>query len=294
MVPDRPIVRGTAELDLETGLSSAQGFLDLMSRFPAGKDESEITVAFRKRDHVPSQGDGDLDTGDAFDGQGSLQAPYLHQHPGRSDREHHYSRRLGLTGEAIQTHAEGVADDDLLKAHPDPEPEGARTESTDRPGSQFHDRHHARGTDTQFSVQRSFPQSHRLGSSGSDCLHIGEDGGCLPRRRDIDGLFEERTIQGVGLIEHGQDLQFPVDEQPFDRHFGPGTKRSTTTGSGQSPRMARIRAATAPAWAASSTRITPWLADRDAGFITQGYPMSAHASASSAPAGTIRSEGWGS
>src|SRR5665811_2026383 len=66
--------------------------------------------------------------------------------------------------------------------------------------------------------------------------------------------------KGSGLSNTARTSNFPLTSSPSTATSAPGTKRSSTTGSGQSPRMARIRAAAAQAGAAAA-RIRAILGD---------------------------------
>ena len=144
------------------------------------------------------------------------------------------------------------------------------------------------GADAQLDVHRAFDEPKCRGRSGRGGLDGGEDRGRLPGRRDVDGLLEKGAVQGIGLVEHGQHLQLASRSRPSTATSAPDTKRSTSKGSGLSPTMARIRTPAASAWIASSTRMTPWLADREMGLTTHGYPTSVAAEATSASRATIR------
>ena len=88
---------------------------------------------------------------------------------------------------------------------------------------------------------------------------------------------------GSGLSNTASTSNRPPTSRPSTATSAPGTKRSTSNGSGPSPTIARMRMAAAAAWIASSTRMTPWLADRETGLTTHGYPTSVAAEATSAP-----------
>ena len=40
-----------------------------------------------------------------------------------------------------------------------------------------------------------------------------------PRRRDVDRLFGEWTVQRIGFVEQSQDPKLSIGEEPFQRHL---------------------------------------------------------------------------
>ena len=65
----------------------------------------------------------------------------------------------------------------------------------------------------------AFPQPDgggRLGRlSGNVRLHVGRQ----TRRRYVQRLLEERTVQRIGLIEHGEHNQLAANQEPLQRHL---------------------------------------------------------------------------
>ena len=92
-------------------------------------------------------------------------------------------------------------------------------------------------------------------------------------RRDVDGLLEEGPVQGSGLSNTASTSNAP-HEQALDRDLGPRHEALDEQGLARVPKMARMRATPAAGLVASSTRMTPWLAARETGLTTHGYPIS--------------------
>jgi len=70
-------------------------------------------------------------------------------------------------------------------------------------------------------MNRSVPQTQRLRGSADPvddrALRLR---GC-GRGRQVNGLFEERAVQRIGLVEDRQSLQSPVTHQSLDGTFPP-------------------------------------------------------------------------
>ena len=60
------------------------------------------------------------------------------------------------------------------------------------------------------------------GNHGGDGLLRGRQ---LARRRHVDGLLEERTVQRIRLVEDGERLQDAVHKDAFDRLLAPRDER---------------------------------------------------------------------
>ena len=64
-------------------------------------------------------------------------------------------------------------------------------------------------------------RADRIGDGGHDALlHVGR----RHRRRAIDRLLEERTIERIRLVEDRQDLHHTMAEQSLDRIFSAGNE----------------------------------------------------------------------
>ena len=164
----------------------------------------------------------DDDVVDARHGASIRDALHLPQPPGSRNRDHHHSGSPRLSLQRGELHAERLPQHDLLQGHAViTEPQHRAASPADRSGREFDQVYAVPPPETQLGVNRTGaqPQGRRRVLGG---VHHGFlDLGGVPRRRDVDRLFEKRTVQGVGLVEQRQDLQPTIDEQPFERHFRP-------------------------------------------------------------------------
>ena len=97
-------------------------------------------------------------------------------------------------------------------------PERAGAQAADRPGRDLEDED-APIVDAALGVNRAMREADRGRRAGDGVddvpLHrLGRRG-----RRHVDRLFEERTVERVGLVEQGQRVERPVMEQPFEREL---------------------------------------------------------------------------
>ena len=60
------------------------------------------------------------------------------------------------------------------------------------------------------------------GPGGDGLHHPLLERGRVARRRDVEGLLEERAVERVRLVEERQDLEPPAPEEPLERHLGAG------------------------------------------------------------------------
>src|SRR5580704_19693947 len=71
-------------------------------------------------------------------------------------------------------------------------------------------------------MNRAVPQtggrSRARDSAGNARLDTSQEG----RGSNVDGLFKERTVERIGLVEQRQHAQRAVMEQPFDRELAAG------------------------------------------------------------------------
>ena len=59
----------------------------------------------------------------------------------------------------------------------------------------------------QFGVERAMVQAQRAHRPLDRCAHALLRRGALARRRHVNGLFEERPFQRIGLIEYREDAR---------------------------------------------------------------------------------------
>ena len=255
--------------DVEGLLGPAQGELDTSRRRAPGEDEPQVPVTLRQGDHRSAGGDADLEADHAVDGQGLGLAGHFLQQPGGSDREHHHPRGLGFPARPVEPGTDGVAQNNLFQAYPCPETQRSGAQTADRAGRYLDDHDPSIGSDPQFGMDRAFPQSQGSGRLGHRGRQRGLDQGRLAGGGDIDGLLEEGAIERVGLVEDRQHLEASGHSRASTATSAPTTKLSTRTGS-SGPTMARTRLTAADAWMSSSTRMTPWLPERDTGLTTHG------------------------
>ncbi len=100
------------------------------------------------------------------------------------------------------------------------------------------------------------------------------------RRRDVERLFEERTVERVGLVEHRQHVQRAVFEHALERHLESrhesldldqaGRRIAQRPDVGRRAGCGRHGPAPPPGAAGSSARMTPRLPDSTSGLTTQG------------------------
>ncbi len=119
--------------------------------------------------------------------------------------------------------------------------------------------------------------------------------GWLLRRRDVDGLLEERDRPGdrACRTRPGPRARPSSQADPPRRLRPRSTKRSTSKGLWAVPEDGPDPYGGRSAWSSSSTRMTPWLAERETGLTTQGYPISRAAAAITSPGGDDTEVGLG-
>ena len=118
----------------------------------------------------------------------------------------------------------------------------------------------------------------RVRRSRQRLLHLGR----LARRRHVDGLFEERPFQRIGLVEDGERLELAGGHQAFDGELAAGDVALHL----QMPlaQILPMRRNAAANSSGSLARITPRLAERPSGFSTHGYGAVAPVRADRRPA----------
>src|SRR5205814_10341829 len=105
--------------------------------------------------------------------------------------------------------------DQLLERDAGPESERSRAESADRAcGDLQHPG--AAVVESEFSVDRAVGQAQRARRPRRRHVDLR-----LPLTRktgggDVDRLLEEGSVQRVGLVEDGQDLELATTAQPLD------------------------------------------------------------------------------
>ena len=82
-----------------------------------------------------------------------------------------------------------------------------------------------------LGVDRPLDQPERGGGGRGGREHRVEVAGVEARRGDVDGLLEGRPVEGVGLVEDGQDVELARRRRsPSTATSGPGANRSTSRG----------------------------------------------------------------
>ena len=114
-----------------------------------------------------------------------------------------------------------MAQNDFFQRKPRAEFQCPSAQAADGPGRHF-DHPRTVVVYAQFSVHGALGEADGLccGGCGGDYRRVG--GVIQAGRRDIDGFFEGRALQGVGLIEQRQGVQFAVDQQCLQRHLDAG------------------------------------------------------------------------
>ena len=108
---------------------------------------------------------------------------------------------------------------DFFEADPGPEAEGPGAEAANRARRQLDNGEFAREADTQLGVDRSLLQPEGPGGIGHGPFEGGESLRRMSGRRDVDGLLKERTVERVGFVEDGEDVEGATVEEAFDGDF---------------------------------------------------------------------------
>ena len=104
-----------------------------------------------------------------------------------------------------------MAQDEFFQGHPQPVLQDARAQSPDGPARDLDDTGPA-VVDPQFGMDGSLRESHGRGSplDGIENDLLGLFG--QARRRNVYRLFEEGSLQGIGLVEQGEHAQLSVGQ----------------------------------------------------------------------------------
>ncbi len=208
--------------------------------------------------------------------------------------------------------AERVAQEQLLQRnlgrptrHLGLETQCSRTEPADRPRGDLEDenpQHAGFRVDAAFRMNGTVAQADRRGrvrDGGRDrALNLDRGG----RRRHVDRLLEERSVERIGLVEQRQQLKPTVVHQPFDRVLDAGdellderdVERGVAFGTNLwQPQAGRASGRTPPPIRPRSlARITPRLPDSATGLTTQGK-LDGVTAAGSSPGGSVKNQGTG-
>jgi hypothetical protein len=112
-----------------------------------------------------------------------------------------------------------VAQDHLLEADAGTEAERPRAEATDGAGCHLQDDHLAGGRDPGLGVDRPLDQAERRRCCPDGGVDGGDDRRRVAGRRDVDRLLEVRAVEGVRLVERGEDPEPAPVEERLDRHL---------------------------------------------------------------------------
>ena len=172
-----------------------------------------------------------------------------------------------------------MAQDELLEAHPRSEPQSPGAEASDRSRGDLDDEDPGL-VDSHLGVDRALRQAEGprrgLRSSGTLRLNLRRQA----RRRDVDRLLEEGTVERVGLVEERKHAQLPSHEEAFESNLHPGDEildedfRGRVACAHRNGRILQDAAEPLPRTTnsdGSSARITPRLAERKVGLRTHGY-----------------------
>src|SRR6266705_2124952 len=201
----------------------AQRRLDERRALRAREDEAEIGRSFRQRDERPADRGAEADVLDARDEAGGGDAGHAAQDTGAGDRDHHDPGRAGLALQLLDVAAEGAHQDDLLERQTGAEAEGARAQAADAAGGEL-DEPGAAVVEAQLGVHGTFAQSEGAGGRGGRGRDRLLDARGQARGRDVQSLFEERTVERVRLVEQGQDLETAGDQDPFQGDLDAGNE----------------------------------------------------------------------
>lgn len=73
-------------------------------------------------------------------------------------------------------------------------------------------------------MHRPFNEAERRHGGSDDGDHLVEDFDVVAARGHVERLLEERSVEGIRLVEDGQHVEFAVSEHTFDDDFGAGNE----------------------------------------------------------------------
>ncbi len=206
----------------EGAVGGSESLLHLLGPASPREDEPEVPVAFGEGDDPRADGKGDLDVGDAADGAGVLDAGHAAEHAGSGNRDHHDPRGSRSEVETGLSHPEGVAEDeDLERGSQQTELEAASAHAPDGAGGDLDDR----GTsvrDAELGMDGTLGETETAGGTLGQGVGVGEDLGAVPGGSDEDRLLEEGAVEGIGLVEGGEDLELAGPEHGLHRDLVAG------------------------------------------------------------------------
>ena len=155
--------------------------------------------------------------GDAGHRPGLVHSPHFPQHASAVDRQHQDSRGGALARQRGSA-AQGVEEEELLQGDAHAEAERPAAQAADR------SRGHLQGPrpvrrQPKLRVDGAVGQSQSARCARRRLRHGTLQLLRMARRGHVEGLFEVRAVEWVGLVEQRQHPQRAAREQAFQRHF---------------------------------------------------------------------------
>ena len=216
----------------------AKGPVHGLRLLAAREDESQVTLSFRERNNRRVRLCGNphvLDAGHRARLVDTLDRPV---DAALRNRDHQHAGRGGFALVAGHVFTNGVPQQHLFERDvrgpivvvagglqaSGSKTQRARAETTNRPRGhlQHIDRIPVHAAFRMYRPVTKTNRPRRGHNSRNDALLDLTRG---PRWRQINRLFEERAVEGIGLVEHRQQPELPTVEQPLDRVFGAWNKR---------------------------------------------------------------------
>src|SRR5262249_28052893 len=133
------------------------------------------------------------------------------------DRDHHHRRGRGLAMHSRDILSERVTNNYLLERRVlFTKSQSARAETADRSCRHLDDPCRL-VVDSEFGVNGASHKAHRLTSGFGGRSYGRLSLARKTRRRDVDGLFKERAVERVGLVEDRQHLEPSRGQQALER-----------------------------------------------------------------------------
>ena len=220
-------VRGSVRLDgdVQGAVGGPEGSFDVRCARAAGEDEAEVAVTLGQGLDRSAGGHGDLHPRHPGHGPGGVEAVDAPEGTAAGDGDHQHPGSSALPAEIAEREVEGVAEDHLLQADAGPEAQRAGAQPPDGPGCHLEDDHLPGRGEASLGVDGTVDEADGGGGGDDGAVEALDQRGRMAGRGDVERLLEVGAVEGVGLVERGQDVELPVGQQRLDRHLDAGHER---------------------------------------------------------------------